>query len=711
MKPSLRIALGALAIVFLFAATAHARITRIQITKTEPAFGGANFGEVGPYERLIGQAFGEVNPKAPGNALIQDIELAPRNARGMVEYVTDLEILRPVNQSKSNGILFFNIINRGNKGGLSLFNANVRGNAADNNNLASPGDGFLMLHGYTIIWYGWQADVLPGNARMTMTVPVAHNADGSAITGMVRSELVTQAATSTLSLSSGWFSGSSAAYPSVSTDNRVPLADGFLPTLTVRRRQQDPRISIPNSEWSFATCGQNGAPPTPSATQICYPAGFKPGHLYEITYRAKDPFVLGLGFAVTRDLGSFLKAANKDDAGTANPVLIPNARTIVMGQSQSGRYVRTFINLGFNRGEDGKIVFDGAFPEIGGGLLPLNVRWGQPGRGAGNAAVDNQTPGADFPFSYGPETDPLSGRMGGILDRCTATHTCPKIVHAATSLEMWELRQSLGFTDPLGMKDLPEPANVRTYLMVSTQHAPAALPLATQAPFGVCQQQPNPNPHTWTVRALLEVLTAWIKTGAEPPPSARPTIAAGNLVAADQVHFPAIPANSYGGVSRPAVKFLALNNPLHVLDFGKGYKSTEASGILNGELPKVGTSRYGTLVPQVDEDGNDLGGIRNVYIQVPIGTYTGWNLFNSRSFEDGFCTLSGSFIPFAPTLQERLATDDPRKSIEERYPTKDAYVTEVRKAADNLVNQRYLLPEDAARLIKQAEDNGIREGP
>ncbi|HTC65457.1 MAG TPA: alpha/beta hydrolase domain-containing protein [Candidatus Saccharimonadales bacterium] len=708
MRPFLRIALGAMLIAVFLAIPANARITRIEITKTEPAFAGASFGSVGAYERVIGKAFGEVDPKLPGNALIQDIQLAAKNARGMVEYVTDIDILRPVDRSKSNGILFFNIINRGNKGGLGLFDANVRGGGA--NNLTDAGDGFLLRKGYTIVWFGWQADVMPGNGRMTMTVPVAHNPDGSTISGIVRSELITQTPTNTLSLSSGWFSGGSSPYPSMSRDNRAPLPDGFIPTLTFRRRQPSPRISIPNTEWSFATCGQNGEP-VPSATQICYPAGFKPGELYEITYRAKDPLILGLGFAATRDLGAFLKAATKDDSGTPNPVLTSNARAIVMGSSQSGRFIRTFINLGFNRAEDGKIVFDGAFPEIGGGQLPLNVRWGQPGRGAGNAEVDNQVPGAEFPFTYGQETDPLTGRTAGILDRCNATHTCPKIVHAATSLEMWELRQSLGFTDPLGTKDLPDPPNVRTYLMVSTQHGPAALPLPTQVPFGVCQQQQNPNPHTWTVRALLEALTAWIKDGTEPPPSARPTIAAGNLVSADQVHFPAIPANTYGGVNRPAVKFLALSNPLHPLDFGKDYHSTDVSGILNGELPKVATARYGNLVPQVDEDGNDLGGIRNVFIQVPIGTYTGWNLFNSKLYEDGVCTLAGSFIPFASTQQERQATGDTRKSLEERYPSKDAYVAEVKKAAESLVKQRYLLPEDAATLIKQAEDSGIRQAP
>jgi Alpha/beta hydrolase domain len=257
---------------------------------------------------------------------------------------------------------------------------------------------------------------------------------------------------------------------------------------------------------------------------------------------------------------------------------------------------------------------------------------------------------------------------GGILDRCTATASCPKIVHAATALEMWELRQSLGFTDPLGIRDLVEPSNVRSYILASTQHTSAQLPLATREPFGACQQQPNPNPHTWTVRALLTNLTAWIKDGAEPPPSARPTIAAGTLVAPDQVHFPPIPANAYGNVARP-------------------------------------------LVAQVDADGNDLGGIRNVFLQVPIGTYTGWNLFNRSFYEDGFCTLQGSFIPFARTRQKRLDAGDPRLSIEERYPSKETYVAAIKKAADGLVADRYLLPEDASRLVSQAEREGVRLAP
>jgi hypothetical protein len=297
-----------------------------------------------------------------------------------------------------------------------------------------------------MIWFGWQPDVAPGNNRIT-TVPVARNPDGSAIEGIVRSELVTTTPTTTLNLSSGWFTAlATTSYPTVSTDNRTPLADGFVPTLTVRAKEQAPRVPIPNSDWSFGACPQGG-PVTASDTRICYPAGFKIGRFYELTYRAKDPLVLGLGFAAARDLGAFLKAAAKDDAGHDNPVLIANAKTIVMGSSQSGRFVRSLIQLGYNRDEQGRIVFDGAFPHIGGGLMPLDVRFGQPGRAAGTEQVDRLYPGASFPFAYSSETDPLTGAKGGILDRCTASATCPKIVHVATALEMWELRQSLGFTD------------------------------------------------------------------------------------------------------------------------------------------------------------------------------------------------------------------------------------------------------------------------
>lgn len=707
---NIKAALIPLALASLVATSAQARITRLEVSRIEPAYAGQVFGATGSYERVVGKAHGELDPLSPANASIQDIALAPRNARGRVEYVADVEILRPMDPGKSNGILLFDVVNRGNKVAPSLFNTGLAPNAVVNNALGNAGDGFLQRQGYTVVWFGWQADVAAGNNRIQLKVPVARNPDGSTLTGNVRSEIMSFVPTPTLSLAQGFFTGASTVHATASTDNRTPLADGFLPVLTVRARQNAPRTVIPNTEWSFASCPANG-PVTPSDTQLCLPAGFKRGQLYELTYRARDPLVLGIGFAATRDLGSFLKSNARDEAGNVNPVLLPNARSIISGSSQSGRFIRSFILRGFNRGEDGRQVFDGAIPHIGGGLMPLDVRFGQPGRAAGTAEVDLYEPGVDFPFAYASSTDPISGRTQGILDRCAADGSCPRIIHAATALEMWELRQSLGFTDPLGQRDLPEPANVRSYIMASTQHSSAALPLPTAEPFGVCEQQANPNPQQMTMRALLHAMVGWLKDGREPPPSERPTIAAGNLVDATQVKFPAIPANQYGGVTRRAVRFLANSNPLFVQDYGAQFRPGEAAGVITQLPPRLGQARYRNLVAQVDADGNDLGGIRNVFVQVPLGTYTGWNIYHDTLFKDGFCTLQGSFIPFARTRQERLATGDTRPSIEERYPDKAAYVAAMRKATAELVAKRFLLPEDAQRLNDEAEANGIRQAP
>jgi len=708
---SFRIAAMAMAACVLVASSAQARITRIEISKTEPAFDGRTFGAAGAFEHVVGRAYGEVDPKTSANAIIQDITLAPRNARGMVEYSTDIEILRPADQAKSNGVLLFNILNRGNKGLFNPFNADAPTLGASVNRLTGAGDGWLQAQGYTQIFFGWQADVLPGDGRMTFTVPVARNLDGTPVTGPVRTEFVPTAPTTTFNLSSGFFTGMTHdSYPTVSTDNAVPLADGFLPTLTVRSREQAPRLLVPNTQWSFAAC-PDGAAPSPSDKQICLPSGFQPGKIYELIYRAKDPLVMGLGFAVTRDLGTFLKTASRDEAGTGNPVVHGDAvKSVVMGTSQSGRMIRTFVMLGFNKGEDNTPVFDAALPHIGGGLLALNQRFSQPGRAWGEQ-IDHLFPAYDFPFTYGSERDPITGRTQGILDRCAASKTCPKIFHAATALEIWEGRQSLGLTDPLGLRDVTQPPNVRVYIMASTQHGPASLPLAAKPPFGLCAQQSNPNPHTWTMRALLSALTAWVKDGREPPPSSMPRIADATLVPPDVVLFPTIPATVYGGVERPAMRYLGVVNPLHPLDFGPGYRAAESSGVISIEPPKVGSASYNLLVPQVDADGIDLAGIRDVYLQVPIGTYTGWNLFRKDRFEDGFCIFSGSFLPFAASKAEREAAHDPRPSLEERYPTKEAYVEAVQAATARLVSQRFLLEEDALRLNAEAEKDGVRVGP
>lgn len=696
-----------------WAGPADARITRLEIVRVEPAFGGRSFGTVGTFERVVGRAHGEVDPRAPASAAIQDVGLAPANARGMVEYAADIDIVRPADPARGNDVLLFSIPNRGSKGALSVFNADVAGGPAAINAVDDPGDGWLQRQGYTLVWFGWQGDVLPGDGRMTLKAPVARNPDGSPVTGPVRGEFAVRAPAATLPLSGGTIHAS---YPAVGTDNRQAPPDG-LPTLTVRPREDAPRVPIPNTDWSFAACPP-GQPAVPDPTRICYPAGFEPGKLYELVYRARDPLVLGVGLAAARDLGTFLKTADRDDAGTPNPVAHgPDVRAIVAGSSQGGRMIRALVHLGFNQGEDGGRVFDGALPHVSGvGVLPLSLRFAQPGRAWGRE-LDHLYPGFDFPFAYAPQTDPLTGRRGGLLDRCAATGTCPRIVHAAASLELWEARQSLGLTDPLGLSDAPEPPEVRTFVMASTQHGPAALPLpppAGAAPEGgnACVQQPNPNPQIWTMRALLDGLTDWVRDNREPPASAVPRVADGTLVAPDAVRFPAIPANAYGGVERPDLPYAGAVNPLRVLDHGPGYRAGDTGGVISVEPPRrVGAAGYGTLVPQVDADGNDLGGASSLHLLVPVGTYTGWNRFRPDWFGGGFCHQAGSFVPFARTRAERAATGDPRPSLEERYPDERAYVAAVGRAAAELVGRRLLLREDADRLVAEAERDGIRPGP
>src|SRR5207244_668727 len=375
------------------------------------------------------------------------------------------------------------------------------GNGCGQNDPVSAGDGFLQNAGFTIIWSGWQPDVLPGSCRMTAKVPVARNRDGSSITGIVRSELKLGPTargtppTFVLNLSSGHFTGlSHAPYATVSTDNSKPLADGFMPTLTKRLHVNDARVPIPNGQWFFASSCTGADGVKPSDTQICLPAGFQPGVLYELIYRAKDPTVLALGWAGMRDLISFFKYARQDDAGTPNPLFLEpqegdrhddseddgddapdRAGTLAVfeGSSQSGRSMRTFLHLGFNEDEQGRIVFEGAFPHIGGGRLPMNTRFSAPGRAWGYT-VDHLYPAYEFPFTYQRVLDPLTHQREGILDRCRGSDTCPKIFHVATALEIWEGRQSLGFTDPLGKRDLPDAKNTRSYIMASTQHGSAS---------------------------------------------------------------------------------------------------------------------------------------------------------------------------------------------------------------------------------------------
>jgi len=656
---------------------ADARITKIAISSTAPAYGGATFGSVGAYEFVTGTAFGEVDPSNELNKIIQDIQLAPRNARGMVEYSTKFQILKPVDESKGNRMMLFEIVNRGNELDPGFYNIGVTA--------ANPqGDGFLQNQGLTLVWAGWQADLVapasnPGLITM-VSVPVATQ-NGQTITGVVRSEWTVSTPISTQNILAE-SSSNTPGYASVTTNNA-----GL--TLTMRVHQDDPRTAVPNSDWAFADCTSTPFPGVPNPQKVCLKNGFDTNHIYELVYTAKDPIVMGLGLAAIRDVGSFFRRAN---SSAGNPIAGAINYSLLNGISQSGRLLRTYLNLGFNLGEDGQQVFDGMQPHIGAVENYINVRFSQPGRLAGTQHTEKQYPGPDSPLTYARRNDPLLGEPRGLLDRCTRTNTCPKIVHTMSDIEYWESSGAGDTTEPRGRFDLQQPPDVRIYQFSSNQHggfSPVA-PLPTST--GICQQLPDANTYTYNIRALLVALEDWVARGQKPPESRYSQLKDGSLVPVENVAFPTIP-----GVTGPQGIF---NTRLSYFR-GPQYDTDDVSGIIAVE-PPTQNAMYPSLAPQVNSDGNDIGGLRSHILQPPLGTYTGWNVRRAGFSQGDACDLTGSYIPFAITKAQRLAAGDTRLSLEERYVTTAGYVNAVTTAVNKLVSERLMLASDAAGAIANA---------
>jgi hypothetical protein len=649
----------------------NARISRVIVSKTESYLEGRSFGTAGSYVRLTGKVYGEIDPSNPLNSIIQDIQLAPRNEKGLVEFISDFIILKPADMAKTNGILFLSLPNRGN---------------------AFPADTALLRRGYIYFWCAWQGDVLEGNNRLIMRVPYAGD-NGSVIGGLLRSELQVISATKTLNLSSGFFTGMThRSYETTNPDN-----SGF--SLTKRILESDKRIDIPHSDWAFSDCTEFRFPGIPSTTKISLKDGFEPAYIYELIYIARNPLVLGLGFAVIRDFSSFLRHEQIDDAGFRNPVMyegfesIPVRAAIMQGVSQCSNFARTFLFLGFNQDENGFMVFDGVNAHIGTRRISLNVRFGRPG-GGGLQHEDHLFPGNDPPFTWSTETDPVSGITGGILEKCIKTGTCPRIFQTLSSTEYWQLRASLTTTDSYGSRDLVIPDNVRIYLFAGTQHSPMD---AADQMSGFRQ---NYNPYAPYHRALLIALEKWILEGKEPPGSSYPTIAGKSLVLPDRtdISWPDIPGVTYTGKV----------NELPLLDYGPEYDFRNVTGIVTQEPPLPRSEQlYKAMVPKVDKDGNETAGIKGINIRVPVGTYTGWALRREGYGKGDLSSVFGMFIPFQNTKKERKESKDPRLSLEERYGTHGRYVELVRKAAGELVNEGFLLPEDARIEIEKAEKSNI----
>jgi hypothetical protein len=455
-------------------------------------------------------------------------------------------------------------------------------------------------------------------------------------------------------------------------------------------------VPLRSDEWTFGDCRTTPFPGKQDSTRICLKNGFDPALLYELTYTAKDPKVHGIGFAATRDLNSYLRYGTRDATGTPNVLGDRMRWAISQGNSQSGTFLRSFIHLGFNQDESGRIVFDGSNPNIATRLLAMNIRFAAP---SGAAAL--YEPGSDGVLWWSDYVDEARGRgTGSLLTRCRATETCPKIVETFGAAEFFNLRASPDLVGTNADIDIPLPSNVRRYFFPGVRHGGGDGGFdPNPAREACCQLISNPNPSDDTMRALQTALVDWVVKGILPPPSQYPRLDRGELVPPTRaaMGFPAIP-----GVPVPD----GILTPFYDYDFGPHFNYADVSGVVTMAPPPI-RRVLPTLVPRVDADGNETTGVASVLHQVPLGTYTGWNLVPDGFYKGHIRTNAGSFIPFARTKAERLASGDPRPSLEERYGTHDGYVARVRAAAERLVRGRYLLQDDADRLVAEAQASKV----
>jgi hypothetical protein len=662
-----------------FAAPARAELVSFEILRRAPFAAGASFGAAGPYERIIAVARYAVDPAHPRNRVIVDLPLAPRNAAGKVEFEADVFILAPKDPAKGNGAILYDVNNRGNKLALGFFNRGGGGN--DPTTPAHAGDGFLFRRGYTVVWSGWIGELLPGNHRLLLRAPVASDG-GRPIRGLVRYETTSDKPAETLPLSRRDGHGS---YPPTARGEQEGV-------LTWRMRETDPRVPIPRGQWSLERQPipkvEKGVPGTLPQIRLRLSGGFRPGYLYELIAEAEGPIVQGVGFAAVRDLVSFLRYGN----GAQNPLRAADGKPAIsrahaFGVSQSGRFLRNYLYLGFNADEADRKVFDGLMPHVaGGGLGFFNHRFAQPTRHNGQHE-EHLYPGDRFPFAYGETTDPFSRRADAILRRTAAegTNFMPRVMHTQSAAEYWHRSGSLVHTDPLSTKDADIPETVRVYAFGGTQHGPAADPPGR----GSADNRLNPADYRPFLRALLDALDTWVKDGTPPPPSVYPRIGQGTLVNWRQkdTGFPALP-----GIRYPEV----IQTP-PALDYGPDFLTR---GLITIEPPRL-RGRYVVRVPKSGPDGNDLGTLLPPEVAVPLATYTGWNLRRRDvGAEAMLASLAGSYLPFARTKAERTAGGDPRPSAEERYGSFAEYRKQFAAACAELVRRRYLMPEDAERLVQ-----------
>ncbi len=684
----------------LLGSAAQARVTRIVIDETQalPVAAGAAAPAMA-YQQIAGRAFGEVDPQLPGNALIQDIKLA-LDPDGKARYVASFVLVTPLDPAQASGLMWHDVPNRGR-----VFDI-------------APAE---LQAGDTLLASAWQGDNA-GNTAVRATgsvagaqwlrLPVARGPGGERITGEVFGRIVNRSGPDS--------------QPLLVQTNPLPYLPASLDTRQARlvsrggetqRGEVIDEQAVPADQWAWARCdAARPFPGTPDATQICLKAGFDPKRLYQVVFTAADPYVLGLGFAAWRDLGHFFKTAKTDDLGNPNPAAGRVRHSIGRGVSQSGNFLRGWLRLGFNQAETGAQVHDGLWPIIAGRRIALNFRWAQP-----DGVLELYQAGSEGPQWWLPQADPVRGLpAAGILDRCSASRTCPKVIEHFGSAEVWALKLTPEWVGTDAKADLPLPDNVRRYYLASSSHGGGAGGFDTSLAgvklpgsgatcpgnnFGSAVLPANPMPHTETVNALRWHFRQWVVKGTLPPPSRYPTLAAGQLAEAHKaaLGFPTLPGLR---ATLPEPDFIM---PVHDLDWGPQFDALDGSGVPSLAPPRI-KQVLKMLAPKVDADGNELGGVPVVLHDAPLGTYLGWNITagGARPFHAGqICHYVGGMLPFARSPAERQAAGDPRLSLQERYTDHAGYVAAVRRAAARATQAGFLLQPDADALVRAAQDSAV----
>jgi hypothetical protein len=674
--------------MFGWGASAEAHVSSFVIDSQGPAFGGAAVGTAGAYVTISGRVFGTLNPKDPLNAVIQDIDLAPKDAKGLVDYISTFQLVMPANQSLATGLMFYEVPNRG-------------GNAI-------PTSAASTVPGAIYLQSGWQGDLLahcttaypctslatPFTGTMqVIQVPVAHNKDGSTITGPVYGHI----ANGTGSTEQMVIFNTAIPYQPLSMDTtQTDLWSLDFQTIT---GVDGPKTTIASTDWAWADCRTVPFPGTPDPTRVCLKNGFNSELLYEMVFTAKNPLVLGVGYAASRDIISFFHHATADDIGTPNPIAAKTVKKVISaGASQSGSFIRSSIFLGFNEDEENRKVVDGAWPMIDGRQLYMNVRFALPDVITNLYMMSDEAPvwWANYPDKargFGKE---------GILDRCKATETCPEVLETFGSLEMYDEKMSpdlIGFT---AEEDIPLPNKVHRYYYPGTTHGGGSGGFTydpNPSASGVCTLPANPNPESDSNNALMDDFIALLMDGTPMPESAYPMLSTGDLVPATKSAegFPTIPGYDFQGNQ--------INHP-ELFNFGPKLDLTSETGIVTIQPPNIQKVLPAYAV-KVNIDGNETVGVPSVLMQAPLATYTGWNTYAAGIYKGQQCALSGSSFPFKETKAERKASGDPRLSLEERYGTHAGYVCVVTKAANVAVQDRFLRASAATTLIAQATASNV----